>query len=85
MVQVKNEMFNRMMEELKQQKELVIYKTFVLQYINNAIENLNIQGTALELLKGSMISIHTAKTREEVDFYTLHAEDFIRNIENNKQ
>lgn len=89
MAQVKEQkeltMFERMMLELKEQEQLITYKIIALGYINNAIENLNIQNQALELLKGSMISIHTAKNKQELEFYLKHAEDFIRNIENNKQ
>ncbi|GLB58649.1 hypothetical protein [Cytobacillus sp. NCCP-133] len=76
-------MYDRMMAELRQQEELLFYKKIVISYINNAIEVLNVREAALDLLNGSLVSIHTAKTKEEVDFYVNNAEHFINSIQEN--
>jgi hypothetical protein len=76
-------MYDRMMAELRQQEELLFYKKIVISYINSAIETLDVREAALDILNGSLVSIHTAKTKEEVDFYVQHADNFINNIQDN--
>jgi len=79
------ELFNQLVKEAKVEKELIQYKQLAISHIKFFIERYELDqeekfATAIEKLHGSMVSIHTSKNKEQVDFYLNNTDTFINEI-----
>ncbi|AIF45675.1 hypothetical protein [Virgibacillus sp. SK37] len=83
-VSKEKEMIVGIMEELQVEKGILALKEVYIIEISNFIDKYNLEGSQLENLQGSINSIFTSKNRKEIDFYMLHARDFMKNIESAK-